>query len=771
MIARRVGIVCPAAWLALVMALSGPVPALAQDSGMIIIPMDDAATADDAGADGAAIADFAQRVRTAETAPGQAQEEGRPIAPLRPVLAATHRVGEGADRLRLQGENDLADFGIFVAEPVAGMSLQIVTQSSVNVLPERSALRVFVNDVMIGTAVPEQFTAPAPVRLALPDGLLVAGRNRVRIEAAQFHRIFCGPDASFGLWTDIDLSRSGVVVPQGTSRLQAATVDGFLAAVASDSARGLGIEIRGAAELSAEHRDWLDGLTTRISANLGGAPLVWTRTDPWTVQRAAPAAARITFLPGATSSVRLEHGGDSALVLVVTTGSTPLPSVEGLLPEPSDERRLAAARGVATLPALAPGREVALSEIGMETLRIEQHYFRRDYGFRLPEDWLVLTAEKARIRMDYAFAEGLPEGAMLLVQVNGETVRLLPMWSGGGRAITRFPVDFEARLLRGGANRISFEMLIPGAPDDLPCAGFGGPVLELRDTITLRVPDSPRMFMPDLARPFAYLRPDSLRQGEVGRPAFGADEVMTLRAALAQGIPDVTLRTPPRLYLVSLDQIGTVPFGRITPDRRLLEDVLLRGEGTGDAAPADGATATRGADLSVDPFGFDPAVRSRGSDDWGWFEPVRDLGRQAYGWGRRIIDPRPSAQLNQWLADQRGMAMLVQLDYDRPGDLWLIRGRDADTGIIAAAIARARLSGVGPMGQIAVLDRDGHWHSWASPDRRPVLREPLSVGNVRAVLGNFASAAPLWFALAMIALVLVAAAAALGLTVSTRSRR
>jgi cellulose synthase operon protein B len=755
-------------------ALALPAEAPAQDGGLIVIPMDTGRI--DPVASAAATADFVRRARAAQVVPAisgaaPAEPPARPLAPLRPVLSAAHRVGETHDRLRLQGENDLAEFSVHVAEPAAGMTLQVVSQSTINVLPERSALRIFVNGNLVGTATPEHFSAPAPVSFALPAGLLVPGRNLVRIEAAQFHRIFCGPEASFALWTDIDISRSGVFVAEGDSRLQATTIEGFLASVAADAARGLAVEIRDAAALSEDHRRWLDGLSARISANLGGVPVAWSRSDAWTVHEGLPASARITVLPGAQSDIRLVHGGDGALVLLVTTGPTPLPAVRDLVPEPAEDRRLAAARGFASLPMVEPGREVALSEIGMQGIRIEQHYYRRDFGFRLPEDWLVLTAEKARIRMDYAFAEGLPEGAMLLIQINGETVRLLPLWSGGGRAITRFPVDFEARLLRGGANRISFELLIPGTPPDLPCAGFGGPVLELRDSITIHVPESPRMWMPDLARPFAYMTPDSLRQDAPGRAAFGPDELMMLRAALVQGMPDTPVATAPRLHLVSLDQIGTVPFGQVTPDRRLLEDVLLR-QGRPEAAPAaSGNSATRGADLSVDPFGFDPVIRARAESDWGWFEPVRDLGRQAFDWARRIVDPRPTAQLELWLAQQGGMAMLVQLDYDRPGDVWLIRGRDADAGAISAAIARAQLSGIGPLGQVAVLDRDGNWHSWSSPDRRPVLREAVSIGNVRSVLGNFASAAPLWFALAMIALVLAAAAAALALTVSTRGRR
>ncbi|WP_180267223.1 hypothetical protein, partial [Salmonella enterica] len=38
---------------------------------------------------------------------------------------------------------------------------------------------------------------------------LKSGENRIGISLRQTHRIFCGPDASFGVWTEIDLTRSG----------------------------------------------------------------------------------------------------------------------------------------------------------------------------------------------------------------------------------------------------------------------------------------------------------------------------------------------------------------------------------------------------------------------------------------------------------------------------------------------------------------------------------------------------------------------------------
>ncbi|WP_417935763.1 hypothetical protein [Frigidibacter mobilis] len=40
---------------------------------------------------------------------------------------------------------------------------------------------------------------------------------------------------------------------------------------------------------------------------------------------------------------------------------------------------------------------------------------------------------------------------------------------------------------------------------------------------------------------------------------------------------------------------------------------------------------------------------------------------------------------------------------------------------------------------MSLLDSGGHWSSWADPSRPPRLQEPLRPGNLRFVLGNYAS--------------------------------
>lgn len=737
--------------LAAFVTFAAPLPLPAQSQApLIVIPLDEAVTGEE-NEEATALTDRLYLER------GHGVDADASVAPpfLSPLRPARAGVPTPGGIMRVSGEHETVDLVLFVADPTEASRLRIFTQSSINVLPERSDIRVFVNGEYLGAAALGNFTDFEAAEFDLPAAVLQPGPNRVRVQVVQHHRIFCGPEASFGLWTDINLALSGATLAEGVLPLPG--IDAFLMGLSAQAAQDAPVEIRGAASLGPGWEAWIGRLIARLGGTLSGAPMRFEHGDYWTMATDAPARARITFLPGLPGRVSYRIGGDGAIVMIIEHDpgqplTTP-PDLDAILPVPP---------ATAGLPLVTPGREVAFGDFGFETFRISRRYFRGDYSFRLPDDWVILTAAKARIRIDYAYAEGLPEGAMLLLIINGETVRLLPMEKEGGRLITRFPVDFEARLLRAGANVLSLEMLVPGDPPDLPCPTHSGPMLEVRASSTLHVPQSPSMVLPDLVTAFAALDGSSLRVSDNSLRSFSPEEMLTLGSALTRLGPSSTRRHPPRLHLVALDDLGSVPVGQFQVSRRVLEDVLLL-----DDTPIGGAQFTvAGVEAEQELF-YREFSRSGSGGGFSaiWARTVSLVERAAF-W----MHPQSGQRLENWLMQQRGQAMLLQLDYAQPNDLWLVRGRDADMGDIAAEILRARATGVGPFGQVAILGRDGQWRNWVAPDRRPVLIEPLSMSNIRVVLGNYASALPALFVIIIMCLGVISAIVALRLIISTREK-
>jgi len=739
----------PAA-LAVALALGVPLwapGALAQDDGLITVPLGPGGSElDDDFADGLARERF-----TLDRARGtQAESNGRRadlISPLRPVVARGQPQGSA---IRFDGETRDLDFALFVPDPAAVQSLRIATLSSINVLPERSNFSVYINDQFVGEGPLSHFTGFGTTDLPVGPGILTAGHNRVQIRLSQYHRIFCGPEASFALWSDIDLANSGAVIAgMGAQDNE----QSFLMGLALAAASGNGIEIRGTAGLGAQREAWIELITQRLTAALGGDPVTFRFTGYWTAQSDGPAGGRVTFLPGNSPRVSFRTGGDGAQVLVIeyVPGQPPaaLPELGTALP-PLPLR---------SAPVLIPADQpVAFSAFGFRPVEVQDRYALIEQRFRLPDDYVVLTNAKAEIRLDYIFADDLPDGAVLLVHVNGHNIRLLPLRGGGGAMIEQFPVRFEAQYLRAGTNTLAFEVMIPGNPVELPCPVWDRPVLGIGADSTLQAPYSPSMYLPDMHFAFRALTAQSVRPQTHSARAFDADDLITLRAALSGSQLSGSADPSARLNLLSIEDMASVPLGGHTVTRNAIESVLLGG-------PAVNAQLQQGLGGSLMRMSGEnggtrqpPAAFSSG---WDWAVGLFNTGLQ---W----MHPRSGGLLEVWLHQQRGQAVLLQLDPDQPEQIWLLRAPGTDISGLASAIVAARMVADGPRGQVSVLDNQGRWQNWVAPDRRPVLLEALTPGNLRHVLGNLVSATPILYVAVLFLLALIAALVALRLVISTR---
>ena len=726
-----------------------PAAGFAQSTTLIPLPLDSAATG---------LTDVDQDRLNAERLDAErhrgnfveelAAETGL-VSPLRPIEARGRPAGSA---IRFDGERRTLQFALFVPSPEQVHALRVSTLSSINVLPERSHFRVFVNDTFVGEGRLENFSGFGNAEFPLGSASLLPGQNNVRIELVQYHRIYCGPDASFALWSDIDLANSGAVLTSGEG---ISGQEGFLMGLASAAATGTGIEIRGAEGLGDYRDEWVSQITQRISAALGGDPIPFRFTDYWSVQGAARSASRITFLPSTVNRLSFRTAGEGAQVMVVEfiPGERPhaLPEFENILPRVAER---------AQPPLIDTERAVAFSEFGFQSTEVYDRYALIESRFRLPDDYVVLTNDKAEIALDYIFVPDLPEGAMMLVHVNGTNVRLLPLRGEAGTLIEQFPVRFEAQLLRSGINTLAFEVMIPGAPADMPCPTSDSPMMAIGQGSTLTVPFSPSMYLPDMHLAFAGLTPESVAVNEMSARAFDRNDVVTLRAALSGGERADAVALHTRLTLLSLDDLGSIPMGGYQLGRQAIEMALMGDEAAITGLPTPAAEPQH-ALLRISERGDSTAALARG---WDWLKNGFETALQ---W----LQPRSGQLLEHWLEEQHGQAVLIQLDPARPNQLWLVRAPGSDMSAIASAIVAARTTAEGPRGQISVLDNQGRWQNWTAPDRQPVLLEPVTLHNIRHVVGNFVSAMPIRYVTGLFFLALISALFALRLVIATREHR
>ena len=409
------------------------------------------------------------------------------LSPTESALTERRMPLVGANRdaiVRLAGESSAVDLSLFVPATLQATGFQLVLRTSINVLPERSSVTVIVN----GAALP----AVRPVALdgfvtvPLDNTVLQPGENSVRIESNLFHRIYCGPEASFALWIEVDTSLSGIILP---SEYRPEPED-LVHLLAAQSALPQGLSFHVADGVDPQ---MLGLVTARVLGLRGVRVQGVTIGSPYAPAGATGDLVRIALLPGAESTADVVTGGDGATVLRVRPGSVPeetsialssiLPTEDALKP---------------TVAVLEPGVATTLGDLGREDAALRGHYILHEVPFQLPANWLVLGPQKGRLTLDYGFAEGLAEGAILLIKLNGITVRLLPLDVDGGDALAPLSIAFLASLLRSGVNVLAFEAIIPGNPPDLPCVNSDGPVLTIKGGSTVLVPASPKMRFPGI---------------------------------------------------------------------------------------------------------------------------------------------------------------------------------------------------------------------------------------------------------------------------------
>ncbi|QDL92353.1 hypothetical protein FDP22_11550 [Paroceanicella profunda] len=682
------------------------------------------------------------------------QRRGRAPVPatLEGLAPLTARgTGPGLQRLyRMDGELAHADFSMLLPEVPAEASLRLSTLSTVDLLPERSGAAISVNGTPVGSVVLDNFSNTGTDVLPVPPGVLVPGRNTVSVDLTQTHRIYCGPEASFSLWTSFDLSSSGVIFtpqpgePGFTEFLTDASLD-------TQAGRPLVIQTYGTEPQSL--RPLMLKLANIIgSGSPAGAPRFQFRTD-WPMDLPDGGRARITLLQGDEPGVSIRRAGDGATVLVLAIGKDgAMPDLTGLLP-----RNLAGGEPLPEPTIITPGVNTSFADLGFGEILARQHFYTVTLPLRVPSGWMLETDEPVSLSLDYSASAFLPAESRLLVRVNGAPVRYLPL--DDPQALDdSVRIRFPARYLHGASNALTFEFFIPGDPRNRTCAPITEAFAHIASTSSILVPQAPefRVF-PALE---SYFTPGAAGHARLTlEEGSGTDlaAVMALVASSAhtgldllhakagdtapdagQGAPDATLA------IVTPDQLSGLDW----------DDGIVPREMVAHAFSRDRAVTAQRDFGSVL-----PALLSEEGLDARWELFKRKLG---------ALVGEPEIPLQEWLLSYRPLGVLVEMGTPDAPRIYAVaeeENRAAEfTGYLSATGLENR-----PAGRVAVLTQDGRWHAWSEGPRIYFTGEP-TFGGMLAVAGNYASRFPGYFILLSLILASVSALVAYRF-VTTRRRR
>ncbi|MFG6083114.1 cellulose biosynthesis cyclic di-GMP-binding regulatory protein BcsB [Paracoccus litorisediminis] len=686
------------------------------------------------------------------TAPLSEAPDRKLLLTLRPPPSLPHSVVMGTSLpepgvVRLTGETATSEFVLWLPDGVPlPPELVLSVRSSINVLADTAGMQVTINGATPVELPLNKFDGFGTLRVPAPD--LVPGPNRIALSLRQPHRIFCGPDASFDVWTEIELTRSGAEYPVDALVPNA---DLFSLAVGNQISAGRPVNLL--ADPGIEPAA-LRGLATALGGAMQGQGQVNIQSFYMPTARNS---ATVALIPSDRSLVSYRQDANGAPVLQVESANGALPDLGGvLLPDTMPQ--------AAPPPMLTPGQTSSLADLGGTDLIGNTHYYRHDFRFRLPSDWLLLANQKAHLDLQYGFADDLPKGAMLLVKVNDETIRLLPLDRNGGRIVDPLTIPFGARLLNPGQNTLSFEMMVPGDPADAACAPRRTDMLVVTKETTIEVPKSPAMQLSGITSPLSTLTPAGIT---VDPQAIDAKPLDLFATQLAAGLTPSD-QPDDQVSLSLVDIAGLRPSDAGIPTR-VLQEALFPVEiaPVAKAAPVPAAPQFRLSEESEPAPDAEPTEAKENAK-----EPAWSFGGWLSGMRERVRNSAfmtSDQDLGDWLQGRKGDALLMSGHADQPEALRLIVGPDAQANAIGPALNKLRTGSLGE-GKAVLLSNDGTYQVWASA-QLPRMREAVTPLNLLPVLGNYASWSPFIFTLGLLVLGLISIIPALLIVVLFRKRR
>lgn len=441
----------------------------------------------------------------------------RPPANATAVYALRH-LTNNIHGFRLAGEIAQTEWPMYLTEAQAQnrLSFRLGYLAAVSVMPEGSYLSVTINDVVVGRT---NIVGTRGVRTAVFDiapGLMKAGFNSIRITAEQRHRVDCSLEATYELWTQIDPTQTGLMLPRTDPGV---TSIADLPAIPIDDQGALPIraitpERAGMASveriIEAAQMISLRGRFTQPVVSFGpvadGNYGVNLAVGPIDELRGLLSGLSLPFVHSPTVIVMPPADGRRATI--VATGRTDEEVAEAL-----QQLRVAdnskgtpeGLRAAAAFPGyrLGGGERVRLRDLGVASQEFSGRLFRAAFNLILPPDFYSADYGKATLDLAGGYAPGLGAGSQIIVSVNGRHVMSTKLTKSAGDVFKQNPMQLPLGSMRPGLNRIEIEAHLP-TPADASCdtlaAISGAKRFLLLDSTEIELPHIARIArMPDLA--------------------------------------------------------------------------------------------------------------------------------------------------------------------------------------------------------------------------------------------------------------------------------
>ena len=490
-----------------------------------------------------------------------------------PALTLRH-LTNNIQGFRMAGEIASSEWPVYItaAQARQRIKFQVGYLTAISVMPEASYLTLTINDTIVGRTNIRATHSVRTFEFDIPANLLQAGFNSIRLTAEQRHRVDCSLQATYELWTQIDPSQTGLLLP----RSEGVTNLAELPALSPDAQGSLPIRAVVPGRTNLANIERIMRVVQMIS-------LVGRFEQP-VVDIGPPANGEygVNLVVGPAQDVAgiidmAGHGailGPSVIVLparadrrttIVVTGASDEQVSEALAQFDMQTQPLGAPAGLraaAAFPGLRMegGQRVKLRDLGVASEEFSGRLFRAAFNVILPPDFYPADYGKAIVDLAGGYAPGLTTEAQIVVSVNGRNAVSVKLAKSAGDVFTKNPIPLPLGAMRPGLNRVEIEAQVPIAKDSScdPLAAISGAKrFLLLDSTEIELPRIARIArMPDLsvtttgAFPFVGggARPKILVPAP-DRETIGAAATIAAHMAIMAGRPidfEITGVVPPK---------------------------------------------------------------------------------------------------------------------------------------------------------------------------------------------------------------------------------
>jgi hypothetical protein len=415
---------------------------------------------------------------------------------------------------RLQGESGASEWPIYLSETQAlrKLSFRVGYLSAVSVMPEGSTLTVSVNDVVIGATHISAPNKAATVDFAVPPDLLRPGFNAVRISVDQRHRVDCSLAATNELWTQIDPSKTGLLIPGGDAGVRDIA---DIPALPPDAQGALPIRAVLPGRTSPANVERMIRAVQFISVHgrfeqpaVDVGPMAAGDYGVNLVVGLYADVAKLADFQGGLNGLGRVDGPRLALLAatptrratIVITGLTEDDVNRALAEfavEPAPKGSPEGLRAAQSFPGyrIGGGQTLRLRDLGLHSQEFSGRFFRAGFNIVLPADFYPANYAKVPLDLAGGYAAGLARGAQILVSINGRDAVSAPLPSNGGGVFSDKTLPLPLGFFRPGLNRIEIAAQVP-TPGDAVC----DPTKMLQEKKRFLLLDSTELRIPDLAR-------------------------------------------------------------------------------------------------------------------------------------------------------------------------------------------------------------------------------------------------------------------------------